>query len=66
MLTGNDLYHTECVVRGRPYGKLIPIEVDGMVVGFKCGCGIKFAMQEVDSKSWIPILDQATKTGDVP
>lgn len=51
MRAGNDLYHTECVVRGRPHDKLIPIEVDGMVVGFECKCGVKFAIKEVDNKS---------------
>lgn len=52
MMAGNDLYHTECVVRERLHGgKLIPIEVDGMVIGFKCECGIKFAIQEVGNTS---------------
>ena len=50
MLAGNDLYHTECVVRERLHGgKLIPIEADGMVIGFRCECGVKFAIQEVGS-----------------
>lgn len=47
MMVGNDLYHVECVVRERPYGKLIPIEVDGIVKGFKCKCGTKFTIQEI-------------------
>jgi hypothetical protein len=48
MRAGNELYHTECVVRERVHGgKLTPIEVDGMVIGFSCECGIKFAIQEV-------------------
>lgn len=47
MRAGNDLYHTECVVRERLHGgKLIPIEVGGMVVGFRCECGVKFIIQE--------------------
>ena len=52
MLAGNDLYHTECVVRERLHGgKLIPIEADGMVIGFRCECGVKFAIQEIDGTS---------------
>lgn len=50
MMTGNELYHVECVIRNRPYGKLTPIEVDGMLIGFKCKCGVKFAIQEIDKK----------------
>lgn len=51
MLAGNDLFHVECVIRERPHeGKLIPIEVDGMLIGFKCECGVKFAIQEIIEK----------------
>ncbi len=51
MRSGNDLFHVECIVRERPHeGKLTPIEVNGILIGFKCECGVKFSIREIDKK----------------